>query len=166
MSQFHKGTEEKHETLRINCVTAEFRRRYLPSPRAETLSLESNYSAYYISLRDKQMWFSSTHWSGGSTLSPIQWVPRGKRPTRELGHSPPSSLEVRNERSCTSTPSMGLHGMDRENFTFMSSPSSSDSSWRVTCATWPKPHRHACRQVMTQIIPTDHKTLYCPCVIK
>jgi hypothetical protein len=44
------------------------------------------------------------------TQPPIQWVPRTlspevKRPGREAYHSPPSSAEVKNARSYTSTPS-------------------------------------------------------------
>jgi hypothetical protein len=45
----------------------------------------------------------------GPTQSPIQWVPGAlsllvKRPVRETGHSPPSSAEVKNAWSYTSTP--------------------------------------------------------------
>ena len=36
----------------------------------------------------------------------------------EDNHWPPSNAEVRNDWSYTSTPPVGLHGMDRENFTF------------------------------------------------
>jgi hypothetical protein len=32
-----------------------------------------------------------------------------KRPGREADHSPPSSAEVKNARSCTSIPSIPLH---------------------------------------------------------
>jgi len=34
----------------------------------------------------------------------------------KLNHSPPSSAGVRNDRSCTFTPAIHLHGVDRENF--------------------------------------------------
>jgi hypothetical protein len=34
-----------------------------------------------------------------------------KRPGREANHSPPSSVEVKNEWSYTSTPSIRLHGV-------------------------------------------------------
>jgi hypothetical protein len=45
---------------------------------------------------------------------PIQWVqdalsPKVKRPEREDGHSPPSSAEVKNAWSYSSTPTMRLH---------------------------------------------------------
>jgi hypothetical protein len=45
----------------------------------------------------------------GATQPPIQWVPRAlslgvKRLGREADHSPPSSAEVKNEWSYTSTP--------------------------------------------------------------
>jgi hypothetical protein len=52
----------------------------------------------------------------GPTQPPIQWV-RGalslgiKRPGREADHSPPSSAEVKNTWSFTSTPPMCLHGV-------------------------------------------------------
>jgi hypothetical protein len=39
-----------------------------------------------------------------------------KRLVREVGHSPPSSAEVKNEWSCTSTPTPFIvpHGLDRD----------------------------------------------------
>jgi hypothetical protein len=51
----------------------------------------------------------------GPTQPPIQWA-RGvlslgvKRPEREADHSHPSSAEVKNEWSYTSTPPIRLHG--------------------------------------------------------
>jgi hypothetical protein len=62
-----------------------------------------------------------------STQPPLQWVPgilslEVKRPGREAGHSPPSSAEVKNAWSYTSTPPVRLHGVGlvkhRDNFTF------------------------------------------------
>jgi hypothetical protein len=54
-----------------------------------------------------------------STLPPVHWVPvfllRQKRLEREVNHSPSSSAKVKNEWSYTFT---GLHGVDREKFTF------------------------------------------------
>jgi hypothetical protein len=41
---------------------------------------------------------------------------RVKRPWREVDHSRPSSAEVRNEWSCTSTLPICLHGVDREKY--------------------------------------------------
>jgi hypothetical protein len=51
-----------------------------------------------------------------STQTPTQWVPGTlslgvKQPGREADHSPPSSAEVKNAWSYTSTPSIRLHGM-------------------------------------------------------
>jgi hypothetical protein len=48
--------------------------------------------------------------------SPIQWVPGAlslgvKRPGREADQSPPSSAEVKNMWSYTSTPPICLHGV-------------------------------------------------------
>jgi hypothetical protein len=40
---------------------------------------------------------------------------RFKRPGREVNYSPPSSAEVTNEWSCTSTPPICLHDVDWEN---------------------------------------------------
>jgi hypothetical protein len=42
--------------------------------------------------------------------------PGAKRPGREVNHSPPSSAEVKNEWSYSSSPSIRLHSMDRDNF--------------------------------------------------
>jgi hypothetical protein len=62
----------------------------------------------------------------------IKWVPRAislgvKRSGREANHSPPSTAEVKNTYSCTSTPPIRLHGVvlnlnkrRRDNFTFTS----------------------------------------------
>jgi hypothetical protein len=61
------------------------------------------------------------------TQPPIQWVPGAltlgiKRPGLEADHSPPSSAEVKNAWSYTSTPPVRLHGgaqlKYRDNFTF------------------------------------------------
>jgi hypothetical protein len=52
----------------------------------------------------------------GPTQPPTQWVPGTlslgvKRPGREADHSPPTSSEVKNAWSYTSTPSIRLHGV-------------------------------------------------------
>jgi hypothetical protein len=52
----------------------------------------------------------------GPTQPPIQWVSGApslavKRPGREADHSPPSSAEVKNAYSYTSTLPIHLHGM-------------------------------------------------------
>jgi hypothetical protein len=52
----------------------------------------------------------------GSTQPPIQWVLGAlslgaKRPGREADHTPPSSAEVKNAWSYTSTPPIRLHGL-------------------------------------------------------
>jgi hypothetical protein len=52
----------------------------------------------------------------GSTQHPIQWVPGAlslglKLPQREADHSPPSSVEVKNEWRYTFTPPIRLHGV-------------------------------------------------------
>jgi hypothetical protein len=52
----------------------------------------------------------------GPTQPPIEWVPGAlslgvKRPGREADHSPPSSAEVKNSWSYTSTPPIRLQGV-------------------------------------------------------
>jgi hypothetical protein len=52
----------------------------------------------------------------GPTQPPTQWVPGAlslgvKRPGSEADHSPPSSAEVKNAWSYTSTPPIRLHGV-------------------------------------------------------
>ena len=39
---------------------------------------------------------------------------------RDADYSPPSTTEVKSEWSYTTTTPIGLHGMDRDNFTFYS----------------------------------------------
>ena len=39
-----------------------------------------------------------------------------KQPRCEVDHSPPSSAEVKNGWSCTSTPPICLHGVEKEGF--------------------------------------------------
>jgi hypothetical protein len=68
------------------------------------------------------------HLAYDKDLPCIQSVPGAlsvgvKRPGREANHSPPSSSEVKNEWSYTSTPPVRLHGVvlikkHRDNFTF------------------------------------------------
>jgi hypothetical protein len=40
------------------------------------------------------------------------------RPRHDVDRSPASTVEVESEWSCTSAPSMCLHGLDRNSFTF------------------------------------------------
>jgi hypothetical protein len=52
----------------------------------------------------------------GPTQPPIQWVPEAvslgvKRPGREADHSLPSNAEVKKAWSCTSNPTIRLHGV-------------------------------------------------------
>jgi len=52
----------------------------------------------------------------GSTQPPIKWISEAlslgvKQPGREADHSPPSSAEVENAWSCTSSPPICLHGV-------------------------------------------------------
>jgi hypothetical protein len=51
-----------------------------------------------------------THWIGGS-VGPRALSLGVKRSEREADHSPPSSAEVKNASSYTSTPPIRIHGM-------------------------------------------------------
>jgi hypothetical protein len=60
--------------------------------------------------------FSASRPALGPTQSSIQWTPESlsmgvKRPRREADHSPPSSAEVKNAWSYTSTLPIRLHGI-------------------------------------------------------
>jgi hypothetical protein len=44
---------------------------------------------------------------------------RVKRPDRDVEHSLPCSAEVKNGWRCTSTPPTSLHGVDMDNFTYL-----------------------------------------------
>jgi hypothetical protein len=62
------------------------------------------------------MTMSRRLWGPSSLQPPIQWVPGAlflavKRPRLEADHSPPSSAEVKNAWSYTSTPPISLHGV-------------------------------------------------------
>jgi len=46
------------------------------------------------------------------------YFPVVKRPRPEVNHSPPSSYELKNERSHTSAPPLWLHGVDKGNLNF------------------------------------------------
>jgi hypothetical protein len=48
--------------------------------------------------------FTASRPALGPIQPPIKWVPVIKRPEREADHSPPSTAEVKNEWSCSSTP--------------------------------------------------------------
>jgi len=56
---------------------------------------------------------SGAHLASSSMSNGILW------PRCEVDQSLPSSAKVKNEWSYTSTPPTCLHGMDRDNFTFM-----------------------------------------------
>ena len=51
----------------------------------------------------------------GPIHQPVQWVlgpfPGVKRLGRGVDHIPPSNAEVKEEKSCTSTSPLGLHGL-------------------------------------------------------
>jgi hypothetical protein len=53
-----------------------------------------------------------------------------KRPGHDVDHSSPYNVEVKNEWSCTSTPPIRLHGVDRDSFTFLVSIASSRTETR------------------------------------
>jgi hypothetical protein len=57
----------------------------------------------------------------GTTSPPIEWVmrsyPGGKWLGCEVNHSAPYSVQAKRECSCTSVPSICLHGIGRDNFT-------------------------------------------------
>jgi hypothetical protein len=72
---------------------------------------------------------TASRMSLGSTQPPILWVPVAlsldvKQPGCEADHPPPSSAEVKNAWSYTSTPPISLHGVvlslkkQRDNFIF------------------------------------------------
>jgi hypothetical protein len=55
----------------------------------------------------------------GTTQLPIQWVfSKGKWLGYEVDQSTPSSVKGKNEGKYTSTPTVCLHGMDKDAFTF------------------------------------------------
>jgi len=71
--------------------------------------------------RDKR--FVSSPRDLGPTEPFIEWVsdffPGVNRPERGVNHTPPSSAEVKKERNYTSTLSICLRGIDKENFAFL-----------------------------------------------
>jgi hypothetical protein len=72
----------------------------------------------------RDLLFSKTSTPALAPTKPyIQWVPwflpRGKVIGTSSCHSPPSSVEVKNWWSYTSDPSICLHGVDRDEFTFL-----------------------------------------------
>jgi hypothetical protein len=74
-----------------------------------------------------------------STKPPIQWVPWAlslgvKWPERETDQSPPTSAEVKNASSCTSTPPIRLHGVELRDKRNISSPCSKQSCQGSPCS--------------------------------
>ena len=59
------------------------------------------------------MRFFSDSYRKGTGVS----IPGDNAAGRDFAHLPPSRAEVKNGRSYTSTPSMCLHGVDRDKFT-------------------------------------------------
>jgi hypothetical protein len=73
-------------------------------------------------LWDRQLRFISQQREVIFLLSKIPSGYQGSFPGIKLlghkaDHSPPFGAKVKNEQSCTSTPSIRLDGMDRDNFT-------------------------------------------------
>jgi hypothetical protein len=68
-------------------------------------------------------------------FSLLQNVPElflsGKAAVAEVNHSSPPNAEVKNERSYTSTPSIRLRGVDRDNFTLFREDSLPGVKWPV-----------------------------------
>jgi hypothetical protein len=66
----------------------------------------------------------TSKWTLKSGQPAIQWIPVAlslevRRTGREADHSPPSSAEVKREWNYTSTPPISLHGIYRDNFTYV-----------------------------------------------
>jgi hypothetical protein len=54
--------------------------------------------------------------AAGPTKSPVKWVPAVSQMGRGPDHSPPCSVEVRNEWSYTSPPPISVHDVQRNRF--------------------------------------------------
>ena len=65
--------------------------------------------------RPDQLWDPSSLLLNGQYSS----LPGVKRQAHEINHSPPSNAKVTNEWSYTSTPSISLYRVVRDNFTFI-----------------------------------------------
>ena len=66
------------------------------------------FQSYFVS-------FATSKSAQGPTQPPVQKVTRSDR---KHGHSPPSSVEVKDERSCISALQICFYGADWQNFTF------------------------------------------------
>jgi hypothetical protein len=102
--------------------------KYLKTVARSGLALDYGLDGRWFESRQKLGIFLFTTVSRptlGPTQPPIQWIPGAlslgvKRPGREANHSPPSSAEVKNAWSCTSTsPSWrGAQLKHNDKFTF------------------------------------------------
>jgi hypothetical protein len=77
------------------------------------------------SARDKNFSFLQNIQTGSgahpasNSMGNIVYSPKGKVASCEVDRSPPSSAEVMSEWSYTSAPPLCLHGVDRDNLTFI-----------------------------------------------
>ena len=74
-----------------------------------------------------------------STQLPIHWVlrffPAGTQLGRKVNHSSSQSCEVQNNWTCTSTPPIRLHGVDKDKFTFfLTEDFSLEVKWTLSSA--------------------------------
>lgn len=82
-------------------------------------TLWSRRSGVQFPAQSRKFHFSKTSWPALAPTQPsIQWVPKVRRPGREINHSPSSRAEVSNEWNYTPSSSMCLYGIHRDNFTF------------------------------------------------
>jgi len=85
-------------------------------------ALRAGRSAIRIPVREKNSLLQNDQTGTGAQLTTYSVVTGFflvvKRPDREIKHSPPPSVEVKNEWSYTSAPPVCLHSMYKEKLTF------------------------------------------------
>jgi len=86
----------------------------LRAGRSDVLNIDRGKKFFSSPKRPDRLWSPLRLPFNGHRFS----FPEAKRPGREINHSPLPSAEARDEWSYTSTSSMCLHGVERENFTF------------------------------------------------
>ena len=105
----------------LEIVTAYKTKPYTDTPRLKSgwYGVRIPASARYFSLLQVIQTERGAH-SASCTTGTTFFVPEIKRSSRDAAHSSPSSIEVKNEWSCTSTAPIRFHGVDRDKFSFIS----------------------------------------------
>ena len=146
---------QSHCQVNLKChLTFAFLRKFLKKIDKDRGSNPSRSTRFYSPKRPDRLWGPPSLLLNGYRVS----FPRVKWPLREVNHSPPSSAEVKNKWSYTSTPPICIHGVDRENFNFVGRQNTI-LHWE-NCTRWILGYEIYLRYLVTYFVIWLHTSLF------